>query len=65
MVDNAENQDFMTLHCEVAGSPSQDLGDAIVSSIRELCKLRGEVVFVAPGSLANDGKVIDDVRSYE
>jgi phenylacetate-CoA ligase len=55
----------MTLHCEIAESPSQALGEAIAGSVRELCKLRAEVVFAAPGSLANDGKVIDDVRTYE
>ena len=65
VIDNVDNQDFMTLRCEVAGAPSEGLGEAIASSIRELCKLRGEVVFEAPGGLANDGKVIDDVRSYE
>ena len=37
---------------------------AIVESIRDLTKLRGEVVFVAVGSLPNDGKVIADVRDY-
>jgi phenylacetate-CoA ligase len=30
-----------------------------------VCKLRGSVAFVAPGSLANDGKVIADVRKYD
>jgi phenylacetate-CoA ligase len=65
VVDNVDNQDLMTLHCEIAESPSQALGEAIAGSVRELCKLRAEVVFAAPGSLANDGKVIDDVRTYE
>ncbi len=65
VVDNVDNQDLMTLHCEVAGAPPEGLGEAIAGSIRELCKLRGEVVFEAPGGLANDGKVIDDIRSYE
>ena len=32
-------------------------------TIREVTKLRGEVAFVAPGSLPNDGKVIEDLRS--
>ena len=40
-------------------------GAAIVESIRELTKLRGEVKFVAIGSLPGDGKVIDDVRDYK
>jgi phenylacetate-CoA ligase len=34
-------------------------------TIRELTKLRGEVQFVAVGSLPNDGKVIADVRDYQ
>ncbi len=65
VIDNVDNQDLMSLRCEIAGAPADELRAAIADSIRELCKLRGEVVFDAPGSLANDGKVIDDVRSYE
>jgi phenylacetate-CoA ligase len=30
-----------------------------------VCNLRGDVAFVAPGELPNDGKVIDDVRKYD
>jgi phenylacetate-CoA ligase len=56
-------QDVMTLHCEVA-DPGAASGGAIVESIRELTKLRGEVRFAAIGSLPGDGKVIDDVRDY-
>jgi phenylacetate-CoA ligase len=33
-------------------------------SIRDITKLRGEVHAVAPGTLPNDGKVIEDLRSY-
>jgi phenylacetate-CoA ligase len=57
-------QEAMTLHCEVA-DPSSASDAAIVESIRTLTKLRGEVQFVAVGSLPNDGKVIADVRDYE
>ncbi len=56
--------DAMTLHCETA-TPSESLKQAIVLNIREMTKLRGEVAFVTLGSLANDGKVIDDARKYE
>jgi phenylacetate-CoA ligase len=38
--------------------------DAIVATIRELTKLRGDLVLHAPGELADDGKVIDDVRKH-
>jgi len=65
VIDSVDNQDLMSLRCEIPGAPPDGLGAAIAGSIRELCKLRGEVEFHAPGSLANDGKVIDDVRSYE
>jgi phenylacetate-CoA ligase len=40
------------------------LVEAIADSIRNVTKLRGEVQLVAPGTLPNDGKVIDDLRKY-
>jgi phenylacetate-CoA ligase len=57
--------DTMTLHCEVADPQAANDATAIVATIRDLTKLRGEVCFVAPGSLPNDGKVIDDQRDYK
>jgi phenylacetate-CoA ligase len=58
--------DDMTLHCEVADvAAASSHADAIVNSIRDVTKLRGDVKLVAQGSLANDGKVIDDARSYQ
>lgn len=56
--------DRMTLQVEVAQQPD-GLGARIAESIREVTKLRGDVVFHAPGTLPNDGKVIEDARSYE
>ncbi|AMO22873.1 AMP-binding protein [Ramlibacter solisilvae] len=56
--------DMMTLKVE-AGSAPQDLGARIGEAIREVTKLRGEVELVPPGSLPNDGKVIEDARSYK
>jgi phenylacetate-CoA ligase len=63
VVDNATGQDRMTLNCEAASGHSD--GGAIVASLREITKLRGEVAFLAAGTLPNDGKVIEDVRKYE
>lgn len=37
----------------------------VINALREVTKLRGEVQMVAPGSLPNDGKVIEDARSYQ
>ena len=64
VVDNPEGNDRMTLQGEVAGNVSSQT-DAIVATIRDVTKLRGEVSFHAPGELANDGKVIDDTRKYD
>ena len=64
VVDNPDHADRMTLHCELDRPPA-GLAEAVAASIRELTKLRGEVVFCAPGSLANDGRIIDDIRKYE
>ena len=64
VVENPEGADRMTLHVEVAANASSRT-DAIVESIREVTKLRGEVAYHAPGSLPNDGKVIEDLRKYD
>jgi len=64
VVDWVDQADRITLHCETA-SDDASLPGAIADSIRAICKLRGEVEIVAPGSLPNDGKVIDDVRQYD
>jgi phenylacetate-CoA ligase len=63
VVEGEVGSDRMTLKCEVGSSPP-NLADAIVGSIREVMKLRGEVELLAPGSLPNDGKVIEDKRKY-
>ncbi|MCA1323996.1 phenylacetate--CoA ligase family protein [Herbaspirillum sp. alder98] len=58
--------DVMTLHCEVgdAANPGFDVS-ALAATLREVTKLRGEVLLVAPGGLPNDGRVIEDARKYE
>ncbi len=63
VVDNPEDSDRMTLVCEAQGT-TPALADALVASLRDLTKLRGDVRFCDPGSLPNDGKVIEDARVY-
>lgn len=63
VIDNPDGGDRMTLNVETAGPPPP--ADAIVASIRDVTKLRGGVAFRAPGELANDGKVIEDLRKYD
>jgi phenylacetate-CoA ligase len=57
--------DTMTLKVETACSGPDALTQKIGEAIRDITKLRGEVELVNPGSLPNDGKVIEDARSYK
>ncbi len=56
--------DRMRLDVEVDGRP-EGLAEKIAETIRDVTKLRGEVALCTVGSLANDGKVIEDARRYE
>ena len=56
-------QDTMLLRVECA-APEAGLLEAVAASVREVTKLRADVEIVAPGTLPNDGKVIEDARSY-
>jgi phenylacetate-CoA ligase len=56
--------DTMTLQVEAAGMIA-GLDQRIGEAIRDITKLRGNVELLAPGSLPNDGKVIEDARSYQ
>jgi phenylacetate-CoA ligase len=64
VVDWVEQADQITLQCE-SETMDASLSDMIAESIRSICKLRGDVEIVAPDTLPNDGKVIDDIRQYE
>ncbi|MCB2101493.1 MAG: AMP-binding protein [Rhodobacterales bacterium] len=65
VVENPDNKDTMTLVCEVAGGGSDALAAAVAETVQAVCKVRGQVAFVEPGSLPNDGLVIEDKRVYE
>jgi phenylacetate-CoA ligase len=56
--------DVMTLKVEAA-APPQGLDARIGDAVRDVTKLRAAVELVSPGSLPNDGKVIEDARSYK
>ncbi len=64
VVSRDGDADAMTLQCEVANAGDAGLIAAITESLQACCKVRGAVEAVTPGSLPNDGKVIDDQRSY-
>ena len=59
--------DSMALHVETtaAHGAEAELKAQIAEAIRDVTKLRSDVHLVAPGTLANDGNVIEDARSYQ
>jgi phenylacetate-CoA ligase len=56
--------DRMTLRVEAATRP-EGLADAVAHTVRDVTKLRADIELCAPGSLPNDGKVIEDARRYD
>ena len=62
-VSGAMGQDTMTLKVETATVTEAWL-HSVAEAVREVTKLRCEVQAVQVQSLPNDGKVIEDVRSY-
>jgi phenylacetate-CoA ligase len=62
VVEGEMANDRMTLHAEAAAHP-EGLAAAVAASLRDVTKLRAEVALAEPGSLPNDGKVIEDRRT--
>jgi phenylacetate-CoA ligase len=64
VVSGSVGNDDMVLHCEVAQPLSDGEIAQITGTMRDVSKLRGSVQSCAPGSLPNDGIVIEDSRDY-
>ena len=67
IVSQKNHNDIMTLQCEVdvAEQATEILLGEVRESLKDITKLSGEIEFINTGSLADDGKVIDDQRSIE
>jgi phenylacetate-CoA ligase len=64
VIDRPGEADRMTLHAEAAGA-ADGLAAKLGEALQAITKLRGEIVLAQPGTLANDGRVIDDLRKVE
>ncbi len=53
--------DVMTVQIEASGGEA----DSFADTVRDVLKLKAQIEVVHPGSLPNDGKVIEDRRSYD
>ena len=60
-VTRSDNNDVMTVLLEIEGDVNKDYS----SMVKDILKLKGDVELVTPGSLPNDGKVIDDKRTFD
>ncbi|MDQ7776113.1 phenylacetate--CoA ligase family protein [Paracoccus aminovorans] len=61
VADRAGDMDVMTVLLETGAQDAARYEGAVFDTL----KLRGRIELVAPGSLPNDGKVIEDRRSYD
>ena len=64
VVTGAMANDHLTLHVE-GDSINDELITQLGGAVRDVTKLRADINVVAPGALPNDGKVIEDARSYD
>jgi phenylacetate-CoA ligase len=64
VVEGEMADDRMTLFAEIAGTEPEGLTERVAQSVRDITKLRAVVAWKRPGELPNDGKVIEDARSY-
>ena len=64
VVEGEMASDRMKLKVETDAA-TEGLVQKLTEALRDVTKLRGDVELLAPGSLPNDGKVIEDARRYE
>ena len=63
VVEGEMASDRMTLHVECSATDAGH-AEAIAKTVQEVTKLRADIVLAGPGTLPNDGKLIEDLRSY-
>ena len=65
VISTTAGADRMVLNVETwsPGEAAMQLAARLVQTVRDVTKLRGEVVCVTPGTLPRDGKVIEDSRA--
>jgi phenylacetate-CoA ligase len=63
VVSGEMTDDRLLLRAEVQGAP-EGLATRLAEAVRDITRLRSEVELVPPGGLPNDGRVIEDARTY-
>ncbi|MBI5015938.1 MAG: phenylacetate--CoA ligase family protein [Deltaproteobacteria bacterium] len=65
VVTRAENRDLLTVKVEVAGAPDVPLRERLEARLREVLSIGASVEWVDPGTLPADGKVLEDLRTWD
>jgi phenylacetate-CoA ligase len=65
VIEGEMAEDRMTLRAELRAVAPAGLAERVAQSLRDITKLRGAIAWAQPGQLPNDGKVIEDARSYK
>ena len=68
VVTRSENKDIMTFHTEVEdpSAPAlEELKTKIQGAIKDILRIKGEVVFEPKGSLPEQYKKVDDRRTWD
>ncbi len=63
VVSGEMTDDHLLLRAEVHAA-SEDLAARLAETVRDITRLRSAVDLVPPGTLPNDGRVIEDARTY-
>lgn len=61
VASRADEKDVMTVYIEA----QQAEPERYMQSVMDMLKLKGDIVIATPGSLPNDGLVIEDQRTYD
>ncbi|MGC8657465.1 MAG: phenylacetate--CoA ligase family protein [Desulfomonilaceae bacterium] len=65
VVERPADQDLMILEIELKGAVAEGFVAKVEQTIRDFIKLKGSVSVLEPGSLGEEGKVIEDRRKWD
>jgi phenylacetate-CoA ligase len=65
VVDRPGDVDIMTLEVELKEAAAEHLAAAVENTLKDMVKLKGKVTFVGPGTIKEEGNIIEDVRKWD
>ncbi|GAB4272589.1 MAG: AMP-binding protein [Deferrisomatales bacterium] len=65
VVTREGNRDRLTVRVEAPGAATEDFKGSLEARLREVLRIGAEVEWAAPGALPDDGKLLEDQRTWE